>query len=173
MEIGSHRNHICDEAKFGTLLISDKICGFQNVRKYRLQIVTFDGQQPISSMFLNKKIWKFHNFFLNICTKCSQNINKLYSFIYCQKNHENHFKKPLLKPISPLKKSIFFNFIFWKYIISKIFCQNFIKVRALFTEIYEFELSRLVFLETTFSKSFSKISQERLNRLLSNFNQLF
>ena len=56
MELGSHRNHICDEAKYGTLLISDKICGFQNVRKYRLQIVTFDGQQPMSSMFLKKKI---------------------------------------------------------------------------------------------------------------------
>ena len=54
VELGSHRNHICDEAKFGTLLISDKICGFQNVRKYRLQIVTFDGQQPRSSMFLKK-----------------------------------------------------------------------------------------------------------------------
>ena len=100
VELGSHRNHICDEAKFGTLLISDKICRFQNVRKYRLQIVTFDGQQPISSMFLKKKIWKFHNFFLNICRKCSQNINKLYSFFYCQKNHS---KKPLFKPISPLK----------------------------------------------------------------------
>ena len=37
VELGSHRNHICDEAKFETLLISDNICGFQNVRKYRLQ----------------------------------------------------------------------------------------------------------------------------------------
>ena len=59
VELGSHRNHICDEAKFGTLLISDEICGFQNVRKYRLQIVMFDGQQPISSMFLKKN---FENF---------------------------------------------------------------------------------------------------------------
>ena len=54
VESDSHRNHICDEAKFGTLLISDKICGFQNVRKYRLQIVTFDGQQPISSVSQKK-----------------------------------------------------------------------------------------------------------------------
>ena len=60
VELGSHRSHICDEAKFVTLLISDKICGFQNVRKYRLQLVTFDGQEPISSMFLKKK--KFENF---------------------------------------------------------------------------------------------------------------
>ena len=57
--IGLHRNHIFDEAKFGILLISDKICDFQNVRKYRLQIVMFDGQQPISSMFLKKN---FENF---------------------------------------------------------------------------------------------------------------
>ena len=55
VDLDSHRNHICDEAKFGTLLISDKICGFQNVRKYRHQIVTFDGQQPMSSMLLKKK----------------------------------------------------------------------------------------------------------------------
>ena len=60
VELDSHRNHICDEAKFGTWLISDKMCGFQNVRKYRLQIVTFDGQKPIFSMFLKKK--KFDNF---------------------------------------------------------------------------------------------------------------
>ena len=91
VELGSHRNYICDEAKFGTLLISDKIGGFQNVRKYRLKIVTFDGQQPISSMFLNKKIWKFHNFFLNVCKKCSQNINKLYLFLYCQKKSWKSF----------------------------------------------------------------------------------
>ena len=59
VKLRSHRNHICDEAKFGTLLISDKICGFQNVQKYRLQIVTFDGEQSISSMFLKKKIENF------------------------------------------------------------------------------------------------------------------
>ena len=44
VELGSHRNHICDKAKFGTLLEP---------------ILTFDGQQPISSMFLKKKIENF------------------------------------------------------------------------------------------------------------------
>ena len=59
MELGSHRNHTCDEAKFGTLLISDKICGFTNVRKYRVQTVTFDGQQPISSVSQKKNLKMF------------------------------------------------------------------------------------------------------------------
>ena len=69
VELGSHRNHIRFKAKFGTLLISDKICGFQNVRKYRLQIVTFDGQQPISSMFLKKKYLKISQFLLKYMYK--------------------------------------------------------------------------------------------------------
>ena len=102
VELGSHRNHICDETKLETLLISNKICGFQNVRKYRLQIVTFDRQQPISSMFVKKKNLKISQFLL----KCSQNINKLYSFLYCQKKSWKSFWKTLLKPISPLKEWI-------------------------------------------------------------------
>ena len=68
--------------------------------------MTFDGEQPISFMFL-KKIWKFYTFFLNICTKCSQNINKLFSFLYCQKKSWKSLKKnPFLNLFPPLNEKI-------------------------------------------------------------------
>ena len=69
MDLGSNRNHICGEAKFGTSLISDNICGFQNGRKYRLQIVTIDGQQLISSMFFKKINLKISQFILKYMYK--------------------------------------------------------------------------------------------------------
>ena len=65
-------------------------------------MATSDGWQLLYSTFFNEMLRKNYRIYINICIKHSQSLNKLYTFLPCQRNSGKSLKIRSPNPISPL-----------------------------------------------------------------------